>query len=222
MEDVNALFFDLDGTLTDSADGIIQAYTYAFKAMAIRPPDEVTMLSFIGSPLRKNLAEYLPSSHIEEAVDHYFYSYDYLRGGLTDNRLYDGIYDMLIELKSSGIEFCVVSGKVVELIQPILNLFDIESFFSSIYGATRDGVNTSKKDLIASALAGSGFDPSRVIMVGDRCYDVEASRANGIRSVAVTWGYGDEHELVAANPDWIISDPSQLRQLVAKPSRLAL
>ena len=221
MDAVRTILFDLDGTITDSASGIVQAYKYAFDEMGIIPPSDEVIQDGIGRPLRENLGTYLPSSKCEEAVDHYFYYYDYLRGGLTDNRLYAGIVDMLVELKSRDVPLYIVSGKLIELILPILNLFELDDFFSGLYGAHRDGTNSSKDELIASALAGSGLDPRTTLMVGDRSFDVLAAKKNGVRSVAVTWGYGSENELVTTSPDWIISDPSELIQIVSGAKSLA-
>lgn len=145
MQNVRSILFDLDGTLTDSAEGIIKAYSYAFRKVKVKAPDKKTIKLFIGSPLRKNIRDYVPPEKVEECVDHYFNFYDAHRVGFTDNRVYDGIHETLDALSRMNMNMYVVTAKLADLALPIVHMFGLDAYFKNVYGAKRKGLGSEKR-----------------------------------------------------------------------------
>jgi len=205
------IFFDLDGTLTDSREGIIRCLRHALAAVGRSAPGDSVLERTIGLPLREVLAELTGDTGNglgDLALQAYRERYRAL--GMFENRIYPGVVECLVGLQASGRSLYVVTAKVAQFAEQILVHFGIRSFFSAVYGPDLSGEAARKAPLIRRALSAEGLDPRQVVMVGDRAEDIEGARANGLRAIAVGWGYGSSDELTAARPDLLVEDAAGL------------
>ncbi|HXK23812.1 MAG TPA: HAD hydrolase-like protein [Myxococcota bacterium] len=208
-----ALLLDLDGTLTDPRDGITRSLAHALEALGAPVPDAATLARCIGPPLRDAFAELLPDPspvRIESAVTRYRERFD--RVGWRENRVYDDVPDFLDALRARGLRTLLATSKPRVFALRIARHFGFEPALDAIYGSELDGRLGHKAELVAHVLAQEGLARERAVMLGDRRHDVEGARANGLRSLGVTYGYGDRAELSAAGATWICDD---LREALA-------
>lgn len=210
---IGTVLFDLDGTLTDSAPGIVASYRHALVAFGIDAPDS-EIRRWIGPPLSESLAGLgVAPGDIDAAVGEYR-SY-FGRHGLYENRLYDGVAEMLDELTVAGLTLGLATSKLTSFAETILDLFGIRKLFGAVSGATADGSRVTKARIVGHALDSLGSpDPPSVVVVGDREHDVLAARELGLGSVGVTWGYGSATELTAAGAAQLAASPSELSAML--------
>jgi phosphoglycolate phosphatase len=214
------IFFDLDGTLTDSRDGILRCIKHALAAVGRTPPGDGVLERTIGLPLRGVLADLVGDAGNGLAdVALAAYRERYRAVGMLENRLYDGVRDCLESLRGNGRSLYVVTAKVGQFAEQILEHFGIRPCFVAVYGPDLHGEAKRKGRLIAQALAGEALDPRDVVMVGDRAEDIEGARMNGLPAIAVAWGYGARDELVAAGPDLLVEDVEALRVALMRGAR---
>ncbi|MBQ3713804.1 MAG: HAD family hydrolase [Spirochaetia bacterium] len=194
------IFFDLDGTVTDSGPGIVKSVQYALRCYGIDEPDLDKLNSFVGPPLYKSFMNYLDCSEEEakEAVE--CYREYYAENGLYDNKLYDGIESLLYNLKEKGYKIILASSKPRIYVKRILSYFRIMRYFDYVEGSELDSQRTDKGELLAYVLKKWDLRPEESVMIGDRKYDIEGAKANGMDSIAVGYGYGSVDELSAAGP----------------------
>lgn len=203
--------FDLDGTLTDPSLGITKSIQYALERMGRHVPSREELYCFIGPPLVPAFCEYIgmTEAEAERAVE--LYREYFSVTGLFENEPYSGIDDMLGELQSDGVVLAVATSKPELYAKRIVEHFGLARYFERICGATLDSSRSKKGDVIAYTLEGLGIteeERGSVIMIGDRHHDIEGARENGIASMGVLWGFGDEAELIAAGADYIAAAPS--------------
>ena len=206
------VLFDLDGTLTDSKQGIIGAVQYAMGKMGLPPADETKILSYIGGPFREELrrAHGFDQSRADRFVA--LYREYYLKEGIHQNRVFDGIEELLAELHASGKALAVATAKPSEQAETVLVNFNLRQYFGLIAGSRPNGDRSAKVDVIRYALSQLlPPDLPKVVMVGDRCHDILGARENGIDSVAVTYGYGTDAELRQSEPTYFANSPDELR-----------
>jgi phosphoglycolate phosphatase len=205
------VFFDLDGTLTDSREGIIRCLRHSLAAVGRGAPEDSVLERTIGLPLREVLAE-LTGGAGNGLADLALQAYRerYRAVGMFENRLYPGVVECLAALQASGRSLYVVTAKVALFAEQILEHYKIRPFISAVYGPDLSGESARKAPLIRRALSGESLDPREVVMVGDRAEDIEGARANGLRAIAVGWGYGSREELAAAKPDLLVEDAAGL------------
>ena len=194
------IFFDLDGTVTDSGPGIVKSVQYALRCYGIDEPDLDKLNSFVGPPLYKSFMDYLDCSEEEakEAVE--CYREYYAENGLYDNKLYDGIESLLYNLKEKGYKIILASSKPRIYVKRILSYFRIMRYFDYVEGSELDSQRTDKGELLAYVFKKWDLRPEESVMIGDRKYDIEGAKANGMDSIAVGYGYGSVDELSAAGP----------------------
>jgi phosphoglycolate phosphatase-like HAD superfamily hydrolase len=181
------VIFDLDGTLTDSAQGIISSFRHALHEIGAEIPDGELAGRIVGPPMHHTLHEMgLDDPQTAIAV----YRADYSTRGWAMNSLFDGIPQLLSDLRASGVRLAVATSKAEPTARKILEHFGLDEHFEVIAGASLDGVRSTKAEVVAHALAQLGPRPERVVMVGDRAHDVEGAAAHGIGTVVVDWGYG--------------------------------
>ncbi|MGB0878584.1 MAG: HAD hydrolase-like protein [Mycobacterium sp.] len=180
--------FDLDGTLTDSAEGIVASFRHALRTVGAAVPDGDLAGRIVGPPMHVTLHEMGLGHHADAAVA--AYRADYLSRGWSMNRPFDGIPALLADLQLAGVRLAVATSKAEPTAQRILAHFGLECRFEVIAGALVDGTRSSKAEVLASALARLAPLPERVVMVGDRSHDVEGAAAHGIGTIVVGWGYG--------------------------------
>lgn len=207
-----ALIFDLDGTLTDSKPGIVGCLHKVLDAWGIVDPGPLER--FVGPPVEKWTHELLPNGseadHVALARD---YRACYDREGWSNNSVYGGVREMLTELRDQGFPLFVCTSKQQHFAVRILDLFELSGFFTAIYGDKAEYASHSKADLLARLLAEQALDPAAAWMIGDRIYDIEAARANGVRSLAAAWGYGPAEE--RAQADAVAATPAAVPALVS-------
>ncbi|HFI0715328.1 TPA: HAD family hydrolase [Streptococcus suis] len=208
------ILFDLDGTLTDSGQGILHSVAYALDQMGIDEPDLANLQRFIGPPLYESFSRFyqLNPADTQAAVDAFrVYFKD---KGMFENQLYDGILPLLESLKQAGKTLSIATSKPEVFAKQILEYFDIAHYFDVIAGASLDSSRISKTDVISYALAQLDYDPQTTIMVGDREHDIEGAQANQLASIGVLYGYGNRQELEEAGASWIIETVPDLPKLL--------
>lgn len=206
--------FDLDGTLTDSGEGIINCAWLALKHFGIPLPDRETMRVFVGPPLRDSFLRFgVPEEDVETAIE--IYRSRYVPTGMFENTPYPGIHSLLAALKAAGVRLLVATAKPEEMAVAILKKFNLDGYFEMICGASMDSSRDSKDKVIAYLLekTGGGED---YVMVGDTAYDVEGAAVNGIPTIGVAWGYGKVEDMEAAGAQAIAYSPADLLELLVK------
>ena len=212
------ILFDLDGTLSDPKQGICGSVQYALKSFGIEEPDIDRLKPFIGPPLRDSFMKYygFTPEQAEEAVAKYRERFSVT--GKYENTLYPGIAPLLHDLVRAGAKLAIASSKPTVYVEDILVHFGIRQYFDIVVGSELDGTRDPKEEVVDEALRQLdekyGAKPCEVVMVGDRCFDVEGAKEGGTRSVAVTYGYAQPGELEQAGADIIVRDVGGLRQVL--------
>lgn len=212
------IFFDLDGTLTRSEFGILEAAKRALAHFGIETPEDELMKRFIGPPLYVSFRDYykMPEKDCLEAVRVYREYYE--KEGVYMAPLFAGIKEMLAKLRDMGCRLMVVTSKVEHLAETVVSYEGIEEFFEGIVGPGPDGRDPDKSILIRRAMDRLNLteaDRNEIVMVGDRFYDIEAAVETGIDSIAVLYGYGSEEELRKAGATKFVKEPSEIPSAIA-------
>lgn len=209
------ILFDLDGTLTDSREGITKSVQYALDQIGIHEPDLTSLEHFIGPPLYDEFMRcYGFSPEVAKtAVAAYRERYNDI--GWKENLLFDGIPAVLKALGDAVRKLGVASSKPKVFVERILNLFDIAQYFDVVSGATLDGKVSTKAQVLDCALNGLGVtDKAQAVLVGDRMHDVEGAKAHGIDCVGVTFGFGGRQELAEAGAAHIVDTMDELQAVL--------
>ena len=207
-----AIFFDLDGTLTDSGEGIINCATLALEHFGLPVPSREEMGVFVGPPLDQTFIKFgVPADKAQEAID--VFRSRYLVVGKFENSPYPGIREVLGTLQRQGYRLFVATSKPETTAIEILNKFDLARYFEVICGATFDTNRVHKADVIAYLLAQIGT-PQQVLMVGDTEFDVLGAAAHGISTIGVSWGYGKVDAMEQAGAIAIAHSMDELLQLI--------
>lgn len=198
------VLFDLDGTLTDPGEGITNSVAYALNKFGIEVTDKTTLYSFIGPPLIDSFMKYYNMSY-EDGLKAVGYYREYFGvTGIFENRVFDGIHELLTEIKESGRKISLATSKPEVYAKRILEHFDLAKYFDFVGGATMDESRSKKSDVIAYTLDKLNVtDKSKVVMVGDRHHDIEGANVNDLDSIGVLFGYGDRDELKTAGAKYI-------------------
>ncbi len=212
--DYDVLLFDLDGTLTDSIDGIVNAVCYACEKLGIRIPTQEELLEFIGPPMTHSFTTHfgLEGRTLDKAID--FYHDYYSDKGWKENRVIDGIIPMLEDLKRKGKRLALSTNKPEYYAQQIMDLFGLSKYMDFIGGSSYEEDRMVKWKVIEHTLKGLGVtDKSSAIMIGDRHYDVEGAKRASIEAIGVTFGYGSREELENAGAIVVVDTPKELSEL---------
>ena len=209
------VLFDLDGTLTKSEIGIVNAVTYALSKFDVIADNKEELKKFIGPPLTMSFIKYFDFTE-EKAKEAVVYCQEYMKDkGICEAPLYGGIEEMLKKLKQKEKRLFIATSKPEVFATQIIKYLNIENFFDGIVGANLDGTRTDKAEIIASLIDNYAiFDKSKVVMVGDREHDIYGAKRTDIDSVGVLYGYGDMKELVSAGATYIIKTPLELIDIV--------
>lgn len=198
------VLFDLDGTLTDPGEGITNSVAYALGKFGIKADDKTQLYSFIGPPLKDSFMKYYDFTESDAllAVDYYR---EYFRDkGIFENRVYDGIPQLLSDIKRSGRKIALATSKPEKFAKQILKHFDLSEYFDFIGGATMDETRSKKSDVINYVLKSLDItNKATVVMIGDRHHDIDGAKQNGIESIGVLFGYGNDEELKNAGATYI-------------------
>lgn len=200
------ILFDLDGTLTDSKEGIINCFIYALKACGIEEKAD-NLKRVLGPPLSVSFSEFynMDSQQVEYAIDRYRERFSTI--GIFENGAYDGIQNMLQYLLDKGYILAVATSKPQEYTNRILEKYELERYFTVVVGSGMDGktLNTKAK-VIEKVLEELSIDnKDDAIMVGDRSHDILGAKACGIKSIGVKYGYSIGDELEESGADYIVS-----------------
>ncbi|OBJ61249.1 HAD-IA family hydrolase [Mycobacterium asiaticum] len=182
------MIFDLDGTLTDSAVGIVASFRHALTHIGAAIPDGDLAAQIVGPPMDETFR----AMELDGRADEAFAAFraEYGSRGWAMNSLFDGIEPLLADLEANGVRLAVATSKLEPTAHRILGHFGLAQHFEVIAGASPDGSRKSKADVLAHALEQLRPLPERILMVGDRSHDVHGAAAHGIDTVVVGWGYG--------------------------------
>ena len=214
---MRAVFFDLDGTLTDSSPGIVRSIQYALTSLGRQKRGVHELEGFIGAPLKEVFATLLKTDDEElplKALQ--LYRERYSRKGLFECTAYMGVPEMLSAIGNDGMTLYVVTAKPRIFAERVISHLGLGEHFSRIFGSELDGTHSAKSDLIRYVLEQTRLSPEKVLMVGDRHHDIKGARANGLCSAAVLWGYGSRKELSACKPDMIVEKPKALAEVLTR------
>ena len=211
------IFFDLDGTLTDPAQGITNSFIHALKYFGREIPSYEELCKLIGPPLPYSFETILgfPKENVMEAVAKY--REYFATKGLYENSVYPGMPELLQTLKEKGKHLVVATSKPEEYSIKIIEHFDLSKYFDFVCGSLMDESRSKKSEVIAYALQRCGLsdsDKERVLMVGDRFHDIEGAKQNGLKSCGVLFGYGSREELENAGATYIVSMVKELQEVV--------
>lgn len=209
------ILFDLDGTLTDPAIGITNGVMYALQKFGIKVEDRKELYCFIGPPLVDAFAKYYGLSEEDSKQAVVYYREFFRKTGIYENRVYDGVREMLESLKKAGKTLILATSKPEEFAEIVLNHFDLRQYFDCVVGATFDGTLNYKGDVIRVALGrGNVDDKNLAVMIGDRHHDIEGAKQNNLKSIGVLYGFGDREELETAGADYIVKTPQNLLEIL--------
>ncbi|MBQ8748613.1 MAG: HAD-IA family hydrolase [Oscillospiraceae bacterium] len=207
-----SVFFDLDGTLTDSGEGIINCAILALEHFGLPVPSREELGVFVGPPLDRTFVQFgVPEDKTQEAID--VFRSRYLVVGKFENAPYPGIHQLLAALKSQGHRLFVATSKPETTAVEILHKFDLDKYFEVICGATLDGTRSHKADVIAYLLRKIGTREN-LLMVGDTEFDVAGAAAHGIATIGVAWGYGKVSAMERAGAVAIAHTMEELEQYI--------
>ena len=209
----NTILFDLDGTLTDSGPGIMNAVRYALNKMGIEETDTARLRSFIGPPLHENFSKLYNMDYDTAWVAVNTFREYYLDKGWMENEPYPGIPELLADLRKAGKTLMVATSKPDATARRVLEHFDLTKYFHRIQGATFQDTHCQKADVIRMVLAECPHGEP-VVMVGDRENDCEGAAKNNIPCIGVLYGYGDRPELEEAGAALIAPTVEDLRNLL--------
>ena len=206
------IFFDLDGTLIDSAVGITRCVAHALEQMGEPVPPQAELRRWIGPPLRDSFGPLLDSdARTEEAVQHYRDRFE--THGWAEHEVYEGIGEVVLALSDAGHRLAVVTAKNEPHARKIIAHLPFGDRFEDIIGATPCGRLSHKPELIGEAFARLGLSGGDIWMIGDRHMDIDGANHHRIGSVGVLWGFGGEAELRAAGATHLVARPADLRGL---------
>lgn len=209
------ILFDLDGTITDSREGITKGVKYSLDKMGISNVKLEELNKFIGPPLKESYIKYYNFSEKEsEKAINYFREY-YKEIGIYENELYEGIEKLISELVEMDKILIIATSKVTEYAEIIIEYFGLSKYFTYIVGSNMDGTRTNKHEVIEYALQISGIEDKKdIIMIGDRKHDIIGAKQNKIDCIGVEYGYGSKEELSKVNADYIVKDINELAKLL--------
>ena len=214
MSKYKYIAFDLDGTLTDPEHGLIEGFLYAFKKMGITDyGSRESLRRFIGPSLYKVWQdEFGLNEHtVVDAIEKFREYYNIY--GWWDNKVYDGIPEMLGRVRASGKVLLLATSKPEGTAKKIMSLFGLDKYFDFLGGAAGDN-RDHKWQVLEYSMREVGADPASTVLVGDRIYDAEGARICGIDSIGVRWGHGTDEELSTAGFTAIVSTPDELTELI--------
>lgn len=206
------ILFDLDGTITDSGEGIMNCAELALRHFSLPVPDRETLRVFVGPPLDETFRKFgVPRDQTDEAIR--VYRSRYTTVGKFENYPYPSVEALLAQLQALGHKLYIATSKPEHMSVEILEHFGLAKYFTMICGATMDGSRSKKADIISYLLAKAG-DADNIVMVGDTAYDVIGAKTHGIPAIGVAWGYGKVADMEAAGAAGIARTMDELFQLL--------
>lgn len=217
---MDTILFDLDGTLIDSEEGVINSLLYSMEYMGYTPGSRESLRVFLGPPLEIMMADYCGFSPEDTQKAVRKFRERYAEKGVLENRLYEGMALALKRLKEAGKTLCVATSKPEPFARKILEKHGVASYFTEIAGASLDGRISTKAQVLEELFSRLGGVRPGTIMVGDRRYDVEGAAAFGLPTLGVTFGYGTEEELKKAGARYLARTPAEMADILLSQERL--
>jgi phosphoglycolate phosphatase len=212
---MDAIYFDLDGTLTDPKPGITRSIQYALQRLdhpTMPTEDELTWC--FGPPLRASFVRLLGAeTSADLAVSYYRERFSDI--GLYENGVYDGIGDVLTSLCTSGHRLFVATSKPHVFAERIIDHFGLRGHFEHVFGSELDGTRVDKSHLLEYALKQASVNPAKTLMIGDRSHDMVGARNNGMNGIGVLYGYGSRDELLGAGAQHVCATPGAILGCIA-------
>ena len=206
------ILFDLDGTLTDSGEGIINCAIVALEHFHLPIPSQEELRVFVGPPLQESFLRFgVPADRVDEAIQ--VYRSRYIPIGKFENIPYPGIRELLEALKAEGHKLYVATSKPETMSVEILEHFGLARYFDQICGASMDASRSTKEAVIAYLLEQNGR-ADNMVMVGDTKFDVIGAKKHGIPTIGVAWGYGEVADMLAAGAAAIAQTTEELYALI--------
>ena len=213
--DLEAIYFDLDGTLTDPKPGITRSIQYALQKLdhpTMPTEDELTWC--IGPPLRASFVRLLGAeTSADLAVSYYRERFSDV--GLYENGVYDGIGEVLTKLGAAGHRLFVATSKPHVFAERIIDHFGLRNHFERVFGSELDGTRVDKSHLLEYALKETAVDPAKTLMIGDRSHDMIGAKNNGMKGIGVLYGYGSRDELLQAGAQHVCATPGAILDWVS-------
>ena len=211
------LLFDLDGTLTDSGEGIMRCVQYALEKFGITEQDVRKLRRFVGPPLTDSFRLFCGMNEEDALQAVRYYRERYEKQGILENQVYEGIPELLRDLAGEGRTLIVASSKPEVYVNKVLENFSIADYFACTIGSGINGKLSSKEEILAEVMRrcpSAAANRDRTLMIGDRRYDIEGARSAHIDSVGVYYGYAEAGELEEAGADYTVQTVSGLRELL--------
>ena len=210
---MRSVFLDLDGTLTDPKPGITRSIRHALLTLGHEAPDEDALTWCIGPPLLQSFVKLL-GSEAEAKRALALYRERFSDVGLFENRVYDGVPEMLTRLRDAGFGLNLATSKPHVFASRITAHFGLDRWLDRVFGSELDGTRSGKTALLAQALAQTGTEPGQAVMLGDREHDIIGARNNGMTGVGALWGFGSEAELQTAGATLLATSPGDAASLI--------
>jgi phosphoglycolate phosphatase len=207
---VKNIFFDLDGTITDSQEGIFNAIHYALAATGLSL-SAAALRSFIGPPLLESFQRECGQNEAQARESVAQYRKYYAKKGIFECSVYAGIAPLLADLHDRGKKIYLATSKPENFAQQILAYFHLDQYFSFVAGAELQGARQSKEAVLRYLLAECALQPHDCVLVGDRKHDVLGAAAVGLPCIGVLYGFGSQQELELAGAHYICQDVAALR-----------
>lgn len=212
---MNTVIFDLDGTISDPAEGITRSINHALVELGYNAYPEEELLRYIGPHLNitfSELAGIKDTATISRAIE--LYRERYIPIGFRENHLYDGIPEVLSQLVSCGSTLCIATTKRKDIALKVLEFLKIDTYFTQVHGCDLD---RSKADLLRDIISDTTLVKRPMVMIGDRDTDFLAALEVNMPSIAVRWGYGEEKEFAMAT--YVVEKPAELPEAIMKNAR---
>ena len=210
----DAVFFDFDGTIADTGEGIFDSVKYAIEAMGFSPLPDDRLRTFIGPPVFDSFKRELPMNDEQAAAAVEKYRERYSESGIYKLRVYDGIENLIKKLKNSGIKVAIASSKPEKFVITIIDYLGISSLIDFIAAPESDKAPEGKTVLVERAVNHFGVDKRRALMVGDRYFDIDGANGAGVESVGVTFGYGSREELEKACSTYLADCAADIEKII--------
>jgi phosphoglycolate phosphatase len=214
---MNTVIFDLDGTITDPAEGIIRSINHALVGLGYAARPERDLEKYIGPQLSVTFSELLGTANetrLARAIE--LYRERYIPIGYRENRLYEGIHKVLSRLIAAGSSLCIATVKRRDIAVKVLEFLGVGTFFAQVHGCD---IHRSKSDLLGDILSDGALAARPTVMIGDRATDFRAAAAVGMPSIGVRWGYGTDAELAMATH--VVATPSELPEAIERTAQPA-
>ena len=210
----DAVFFDFDGTIADTGVGIFNSVSYAIAAMGFPPLPDNRLRTFIGPPVFDSFRRELGMNEEEAAKAVEKYRERYSESGIFQLDVYDGIEELIKELKNSGIKVAIASSKPEKFVMRLIDYLNISHLIDFIAAPESDKAPDKKTVLVERAVKHFGVEKSRALMIGDRYFDIDGANGAGVESIGVTFGYGSREELEKAGSTYLADNSEDIRKII--------